>query len=246
MSIFVGCAGWTIPKEHAPSFPSQGSHLERYADQFSCVEINSSFYRPHRFNTYQRWAQATPAGFRFSVKLPKQITHIGRLIDMEPLIEQFATETRGLGDKLGAVLVQLPPSLAFDARQATQFFSALQAEVTVPLCCEPRHATWFDETATTILAQLDVARVAADPHIVPEAAVPGGSSRLGYFRWHGSPQVYYSAYDLHNLQRLADQALAYSRLVPDVWCIFDNTAAGAAQPDAQTLMQLLDSAARQR
>src|SRR5690349_12428290 len=70
-NVRVGCAGWSLPKEHADRFPAEGSHLERYAACFPAVEINSSFYKPHRPTTYARWAASVPPDFRFSVKVPK-------------------------------------------------------------------------------------------------------------------------------------------------------------------------------
>ena len=80
-SIRVGCAGWSIPREHADRFPEEGSHLARYAGRFPAVEINSSFYKPHRPATYARWAASVPADFRFSVKVPKLATHERRAND---------------------------------------------------------------------------------------------------------------------------------------------------------------------
>ena len=71
----IGCAGWSIHKDAAAAFPVEGSHLERYARVFPAVEINSSFYRPHKPETYARWADSVPDGFRFAVKVPRAITH---------------------------------------------------------------------------------------------------------------------------------------------------------------------------
>ena len=110
----IGCAGASIPREAAPSFPSEGSHLERYAARFPVLEINSSFHRPHQPATYARWADSVPAGFRFAVKLPRTITHDQRLAGVEELLRKFAAEAGALGDKLGCVLMQLPPSMQFD------------------------------------------------------------------------------------------------------------------------------------
>src|SRR5436190_3691640 len=118
----VGCAGWSLRKDLGESFALGGTHLERYARQLNCVEINSSFYRPHRRSTYERWASSTPGDFRFSVKLPKQITHIGRLTEAAAQIEQFLDQVGGLGEKLGPILAQLPPSLRFETGTAEQFF----------------------------------------------------------------------------------------------------------------------------
>src|SRR5262245_14948488 len=113
-SIIVGCAGWNLRKEFAKNFPASGTHLERYATRFDGVEINSSFYRPHRTSSYRRWADATPPHFRFSVKIPKQITHVCRLINVDTYMDRFCEEVVGLGEKLGVLLAQLPPSLQFD------------------------------------------------------------------------------------------------------------------------------------
>src|SRR5688572_21344785 len=109
--IRVGTAGWGISSRYAALFPGTGTHLRRYSLVLNCAEINSSFYRPHMRKTYERWAASTPRSFRFSVKVPKAITHDQRLRDPDPILDRFADEIAGLGDKLGVALVQLPPSL---------------------------------------------------------------------------------------------------------------------------------------
>ena len=228
---FVGTAGWSIPTHHAASFPIHGSHLERYAQVFDAVEINSSFYRPHRVATYERWAASVPDHFRFAVKMPKTITHERRLADVSDLLERFLAEANGLGAKLGPVLVQLPPSLAF-GDDTPRFFDTLRDRFAGAVVCEPRHPTWFTDAVDQVLAAHGIARVAADPAPVPRAATPGGCRSARYYRLHGSPRMYYSPYEpavLHELARqLADDLAA--GLSP--WCIFDNTAAFAAIPDA--------------
>src|SRR5574341_2571121 len=100
----IGCAGWTIPKPHAALFPPSGSHLARYAQRLAAVEINSSFHRPHRRATYERWAAAVPDRFAFAVKAPKEITHRLRLADAGSALEAFLAQAGGLGDKLGPLL----------------------------------------------------------------------------------------------------------------------------------------------
>lgn len=232
MRIYVGCAGWTLRRDRKDSFPATGTHLERYSQRFNCVEVNSSFYRSHQTKTYQRWAESTPSNFQFSVKLPKQITHVQRLIDVETLIAQFATEIHGLGEKLGPVLVQLPPSLKFNLPLATNFFGALRSTFDTPLVCEPRHPSWFDIEAEILLREYSIGRVAADPVVVPEAASPGGCKDSPYFRLHGSPRVYYSAYSATALEQMTSQILEISEAGGVVWCIFDNTAEGAALDNA--------------
>jgi uncharacterized protein YecE (DUF72 family) len=217
----------------AEHFPNEGVGLARYAARFDMVEINSSFYRSHRPSTYERWAAITPASFRFAVKLPRTITHHARLIDATPLAKAFRDEVRALGDKLGPLLVQLPPSLAFDSATAQRFFGDLRDVWLETIVCEPRHATWFSDEAEHLLQAFEVGRVAADPARHPSAGVPGGWNGVAYWRLHGSPHIYYSAYDDATLRPLADGLR--STVARETWCVFDNTASGAAAPNALAL-----------
>lgn len=235
----IGCTGWAIPTGSADAFPGTGSHLARYAGRLAAVEISSSFYRHHRPDTYARWAATVPPGFRFAVKLPRAVTHDARLgPDGLPALDRFLHEVAQLGDRLGPLLVQLPPSLSFDAARATAFFAALAARTPATVACEPRHPSWFTGAGDALLAGLHVARVAADPAIVPAAGRPGGWDGLAYHRLHGRPAVYRSPYPDAALGELA-ATLRREAAVP-VWCFFDNTAAGAAPRDALALATLLD------
>jgi uncharacterized protein YecE (DUF72 family) len=241
-AIRLGVAGWSVRREHAHRFADVGSHLERYAALFNAVEINSCFYRPHRFATYQRWASTVPADFRFAVKLPKVITHESRFVDVASPLERFLGEVSGLGEKLGPVLVQLPPSFAFDESLARGFFDELRERFEGDVVLEPRHETWFTSEVEQILVSYRIARVAADPARVPAAAEPAGYDGVMYLRLHGSPRIYYSAYPadyLENVARLLDASAARDI---STWCIFDNTALGAATTDAlEVKSHLLDS-----
>jgi uncharacterized protein YecE (DUF72 family) len=237
--VYAGCAGWSIPKEYAPRFADTGTHLERYARTLPAVEINSSFYRPHRPATYQRWAASVPGDFRFAVKMPREITHRRRLAAPIELLDAFLGEVSSLGPKLGPLLVQLPPSLAFDAGTATSFFDALRERFSGSVVCEPRHPTWFSPggEAERLLIDFRVARVAADPAPVPEAAHPGGWDGLVYYRLHGSPRIYYSEYDEAYLATLTARLSDYAAAETPTWCIFDNTTLGAATGNALTVLE---------
>lgn len=182
-----------------------------------------------------------PGSFRFSCKLAKAITHERRLIDCSDLLAQAVAEMRGLGHGLAVILVQLPPSLAFEEKNAAAFFRALRALWDGDIACEPRHSSWLEADADSLMAGEGVARVAADPAKDPRFAVPGGSADLAYWRWHGSPVIYRSSYDDGRLEALT-RTLAASP-AKRVWCIFDNTASGAGTGDALKLKHLLDSGA---
>jgi uncharacterized protein YecE (DUF72 family) len=231
----IGTAGWAIRREHAAAFPGSGTHLRRYAQRFNAVEINSSFYRPHRRATYERWAASVPDCFAFAVKVPRTITHELRLAGAEAALDRFLAEASGLGTRLGVLLFQFPPNFAFDARVASDFLAALRARHAGDVVWEPRHATWFSRGADALLAQHRIARVAADPAVVPAAAEPGGWTGLQYFRLHGSPRIYYSAYTPERIARIADDL---SSAACRAWCIFDNTALGAATENALALADM--------
>jgi uncharacterized protein YecE (DUF72 family) len=236
--VYIGAAGWTIPRGSAADCPGEGSHLNRYARVLRGVEINSSFYRSHSAATYERWAESTPDDFRFAVKLPKLITHELRFLRSRKPLEQFLSGVSALGHRLGPILVQLPPSFAFDARLAARFFELFRERFSGVVVCEPRHATWFESRAAKLLTRFQVSRVAADPPVVPSSAEPGAWTATAYFRMHGSPRMYWSDYPDSVLIRLAAriQELSASR---DVWCVFDNTATGSALKNAVQVQRLI-------
>jgi uncharacterized protein YecE (DUF72 family) len=231
-TLWLGTAGWNVPSACRDRVGCEGSHLERYAQVLNAVEINTSFYRPHRRTTYEKWSRATPAQFRFAVKVPRSVTHVDGLADAE--IRRFLDETAGLGEKLAVFLIQFPPSKRFDEQEAHTLFESLQVHTSVHLVCEPRHASWFTPDIDQWLAERRIARVAADPAPATNADLPGGWQGLRYFRLHGAPRVYYSAYDEPLLTKLGER-LSATQATSETWCIFDNTAMGAAMENALSL-----------
>jgi uncharacterized protein YecE (DUF72 family) len=235
-ALFIGCAGWSIPSALASRFPQGNSHLERYAQRFNCVEINSSFYRPHLPATYRRWAASVPAAFRFAVKMPRAISHDARLRDCEPALRVFLDQVGELGTKLGCLLLQLPPSLAYAPSEALPFFDRLMRLHRGPVACEPRHPSWFHPAVDRTLRERGIARVAADPARQSRAAVPAGDSRLQYFRLHGSPRIYYDAYSDAALRGIERRLRRPRHGCAQRWCVFDNTALGHAVANALELI----------
>jgi uncharacterized protein YecE (DUF72 family) len=232
--VRIGTAGWSIPRAAAVMFDSSGTHLQRYSRRLDCAEINSSFWRPHAATTYAKWRDSTPAGFRFAVKIPRAITHELKLRDAHEPFVAFLGQTDGLGDKRGPLLLQLPPSLAFDSLVATAFLEEVRRVYDGPVVCEPRHATWFAPTVTSLLERFRIARVVADPSPVPDAPTRAGWKGIVYFRMHGSPRPYWSRYDAGAITRLA-ATINTIATADAVWCVFDNTASGAAIENAWEL-----------
>ena len=132
--------------------------------------------------------------------------------------------------------MQLPPSFSFAAERVIPFLDVMRTVYDGAVVWEPRHPTWFEPPVASLLEHYCISRVAADPPPVPAAIVPAGWPRLGYFRLHGSPRTYWSKYDADALANLA----ATARSLPgaeEVWCVFDNTASGAALENAWELRE---------
>lgn len=178
---------------------------------------------------------------RFSVKLPRQITHERRLVDCAQPLSAFLADARLLGPQLGCVLVQLPPSLAFDPNAAGAFLGQLRARHEGDVALEPRHASWFAPQADALLVAHRIARVLADPVRHEAGRRPGGWHGLVYLRLHGSPRVYDSAYEAALLQALAQRMTQEANAGRRVWCIFDNAASGAAAGNALDLLHALSA-----
>ncbi|VXB05864.1 DUF72 domain-containing protein [Massilia sp. 9I] len=234
--LLVGCAGWSLPKAEAASFPVEGTHLERYAAVFPAVEINSSFYRPHRPATYAKWAACVPDHFRFAVKVPRAITHDARMHDVEHQLVQFAAEAGELGEKLGCLLVQLPPKFGFIDEPARLFFRQLHDLFGCTVAFEARHPSWFSDAATELLVESGVTRVIADPAAgQPGPHVPTSLDSV-YVRLHGTPRIYYSRYSAEYVESVRRELARQSAAGRSCWCIFDNTAAFASVPNALQLL----------
>ncbi len=237
-NLYIGCAGWQVPKSLAENFGGEGTHLERYAHRLRAVEVNSSFYKEHRHRTWEKWRNETPDGFRFAVKAPRRLTHDQGLQGTEGL-DAFLEQIGGLGNKLGPVLLQLPPKLAFHPEAMRAFFETLRARHPGPVVCEPRHESWLTEEANAFLEEHRVARAEVDPSRHAGDDEPGGWPGLRYVRLHGSPKRFYSEYEEPWLREMAQQLRAFSRDA-ETWCIFNNTARDGGARNALTLQRLVE------
>ncbi len=165
--------------------------------------------------------------------MPRAITHECCLRGAAREVSRFYKEIEGLQPKLGAILVQLPSSVEFNARLVRSFFKALPRFPDTKVVCEPRHPSWFSAAADEELSRSAVSRVAADPPRADTANLPGGCRSVAYFRWHGSPVMYQSSYSDAQLTHFA--ATVRGVTAGEVWCVFDNTARYAAWENALKL-----------
>ena len=229
--IRIGTAGWGNSRVYRK--PANRSSLEHYGTYFNCVEINSSFYRTHQRSTYERWAASTGRSFRFCVKIPQVISHDAALRGCRDEVQVFWDGVQGLGKKLGVLLLQLPPKVEWDARVAKRFFGLLRSCTTVPLVCEPRHPSWSGLGVERLFKEFGISLVCADPVRLPRSWTL--SAGIRYYRLHGSPRIYWSNYPPSQLDALAGQIAGERASFPEIWCIFDNTAGGAAWDNAKSL-----------
>jgi len=233
MRALVGTAAWTNPKSAAELFPEQGSHLERYSAVLPAVEINTSFYRDHAQKTYVRWAATVPNHFRFAVKLLRAFTHGAGLAASPDALREVVEGYKGLGEKLGVILVQLPPKLRFEPKAADLFFRELRGLFEGDIACEPRHTSWLSPAARALFAEHHLTKVEADPEPcpVPESQ-PFPATGCAYIRLHGSPQIYVSDYGPDVLEHTANRLAQLKQDQHRAWCIFDNTTFGHATHNA--------------
>lgn len=217
--------------KYRSAFPAAGAGLTRYAATFDFVEVNVTFYRAVREATFASWAEQTPGDFRFSVKLNRSVTHAARL-SRDARLDQALGPMRALGDKLAALLVQLPPSLAFDPATAADFLERLRAAYAGTVAWEPRHPSWAVPEADLLLAEHGVTRVLTQ---IPGPGTPHGACGA-YFRLHGTPRRYRSPYSEDDLRSLA----AWIGQSDAPTCVvFDNTAGPAGVANAMRLQSLL-------
>ena len=266
---YVGVSGWRYPRWRGDFYPPglpQRAELEYVASQMTSVEINGSFYSLQRPSTYQRCAEQTPPGFVLAVKGGRFITHMKRLAGVEvALANFFASGVLALGDRLGPVLWQLPPDLAYDEERVASFLEQLPrttgeaAELAarhddkvpedrawttatedrpVRHAIEARHASFDDDRAAALLAAHGVATVLADsPGTWPR--IDRRTADFVYCRLHGHTELYASGYSPASLDRWAADIRRWESEGSDVHVYFDNDARGRAPYDAVGLLERL-------
>jgi uncharacterized protein YecE (DUF72 family) len=238
MLTCIGTSGWNYDHWKGLFYPHdlpRSRWLDYYATVFSTVEVNATFYRQVSGATFEKWRSRTPEGFVWSVKAHRVITHIRRLKDAEASLETFLDAASALGDKLGPILFQLPPSLAFDAPLAERFFSKLPGGRRYTL--EARHQSWTGRDALAILERHGIAWCISDtagryPYL--EAVTAG----FAYIRLHGSRRLYASEYTREEIGAWADRIRSWG--IP-AYVYFDNDYLAFAARNALELQQAVQA-----
>jgi uncharacterized protein YecE (DUF72 family) len=229
--LTIGTSGWQYRDWRGPFYPAglpQRLWLEEYATHFNVVEVNNAFYRLPERATFQQWRERTPAGFRFAVKMSRYLTHVRRLKDPAEPVARFLDHAAGLGDKLGPVLLQLPPNLKANLDALDETLRQFPSHVRVVV--EPRHATWFTGECRALLEKHKAALSWADRGSRPITPL-WVTADFGYLRMHAgraNPRPRYGRAALRGwLDRLAD--------LPEAYVFFNNDTGGAAVVDARAM-----------
>ncbi len=236
--VWIGTSGWTYKHWAGKFYPQDLSPrrwLEYYARHFDTVELNSPFYRVPKRKTFEGWRERTPEGFVFAVKASRLITHVRKLRGVEEEVRWFFSEVQGLGEKLGPVLFQLPPSLRVTVDGLEGLLGLLPEG---RYAFEFRHPSWFTEEVYEVLSHYDAALCVADsPRFPCERRV---TASFLYVRLHGSQRLYASLYTREELEDWAGFIRrGFEMGVEEAFCYFDNDYEAYAVRNALELLEIL-------
>lgn len=233
----VGCSGLYYPEWKGKFYPeklAKSKWLEFYCMSFNTLELNVTFYRYPNIETLRSWYQRSPAGFRFSVKVPRQITHYKRLRNTQEQLKSFYDNiASGLAEKLGCVLFQLSPVMPYSTENLNLVLSAADGQFKNVF--EFRHASWWNPEVYNALDRAGIIFCNISHPSLPDKIIesPGAS----YFRFHGVPALYQSAYKLSELTQVYSD-LSDSQGLREAYVYFNNTASGAAVDNARAFQKL--------
>ncbi len=240
---WIGTSGWVYSHWRGPFYPQDlpaAKWLDYFYRRFTTVELNASFYRLPKEQTWRNWGLKVPAGFRFAVKASRYITHIKRLNDCEEPLETFLDRARLLGDALGPVLYQMPPNFhrtPENSDRLAYFLSLLPYDVRHVF--EFRHASWFDAETFALLRIHNVGFCAF--HMVDRETPLEATTDFAYLRFHGTAGLYGGSYSDEQLAGWARRLRDLPDDVRDVYVYFNNDTLGHAVANAQTLASLLSA-----
>jgi uncharacterized protein YecE (DUF72 family) len=237
-SIHIGTSGWQYDHWKGPFYPEGLSNrdlLPYYAERFHTVEINNSFYRLPEAKTFKAWHDATPAGFIFTVKASRYITHMKKLKDPKQPTSTLLERAGTLGEMLGPILFQLPPRWHFNLGRLESFLESLPRDNRYAF--EFRDPTWFDSRTYQALEAQGAAFCIYElaGRLSPKEVTAG----FVYIRLHGPKGAYQGQYDTSVLSGWAGAISTWVRQGKEVFCYFDNDEAGYAAQDALRLQEMV-------
>lgn len=220
--LYIGTSGWQYDDWKGRFYPRElttSGWLQYYADRFSTVEVNNTFYRLPERRTFEKWREGTPEDFVITVKANRFLTHLKRLKDPGPVVKTLMEAAEGLGPKLGPVLLQLPPNFPADAERLEEALKAFPTGVR--LAVEFRHPTWFTDEVRGVLERRDAAFCLADRHSKALGA-EWRTGSWGYLRMHEGNAEPHPCYPDETLYRWADLLAGQFLPSEDVYVYFNN------------------------
>ena len=245
MPVLIGTSGWLYRDWRGKLYPDRGvpqrRWLEYYAERFGTVELNNAFYRLPQQDTFARWRESTPPGFVMAVKASRYLSHIRRLRDPAEPVARLMARAAGLGDRLGPVLIQLPPSLSVSVDLLRATLRCFPPEVRVAV--EPRHPSWWTGQVRDVLAEHDAALCWADR--LEEPVTPlWRTASWGYLRFHEGAADPWPNYRQRSLDEWARRLADTWSESEDGYVYFNNDPGGAAVVNAVTFARSLAAAGR--
>lgn len=236
--FYVGTSGWSYPHWRIAFYPPrlpQPQWLNYYGEHFSTVEINNTFYRLPKEDSFKTWHVNSPHAFRFSVKVSRFITHIKKLKDTAEPLATFFDRVKYLEEKLGPLLYQLPPGMHRNESRLESFLKLLPKKRQHVI--EFRHESWLDERVFDILRRYNIGLCVFD---MPDLTCPLiATADFAYIRFHGAGELYSSCYTDKQLERWAKRISELAKTVKEVYAYFNNDIEGFAVQNAKKLKEQL-------
>lgn len=234
----IGCSGFHYKEWKEVFYPKgvpQRLWLDYYCQHFNTLELNATFYRFPQLSFLQNWYQKTPSHFSFAVKAPRLITHYKKFDDCKLLLTDFYdTVRKGLQEKLACVLFQLPAQLTYTEDLLQKIVSQLSSSFINVV--EFRHASWWQPRVYEALSGHRICFCSISHPALPDEVI--SNTNVIYYRFHGVPQLYYSAYDESFLQKVIT-AIKAAKQVEQAYVYFNNTAQTAAINNGRFVQQFI-------
>jgi uncharacterized protein YecE (DUF72 family) len=239
-SIYIGTSGYNYKHWKERFYPKEipvKQWMEYYSKHFKTVEINATFYGHFKKTVFENWANRTPKDFVFTLKGPRYITHVKRLVDPKESIDYFLNEAVGLEEKLSLILWQFPPSFKLIDENYERLENFLSMLPKINQALEFRHKTWFDDKVFRLMDQKGVGFVINDSSRFPAQEIVTGN--IAYVRFHGPTSLYSSEYSKEQLKEWSKKIKKYAK-DREVYCYFNNDNNAYAIKNAKELRTMLE------
>ncbi|MFT3705812.1 MAG: DUF72 domain-containing protein [Agriterribacter sp.] len=236
----IGCSGFYYKEWKELFYPAklaQKDWFEFYCTEFNSIELNGTFYRTPLLKNLQKWYDTSPANFSFSVKAPRLISHYKKFVDCKAILDEFYTLIQnGLGEKLKAILFQMPPGFTYSEERLELILEILSPGFSNVL--EFRHSSWWQEKIFKLLGKKKIIFAGISHPSLPDDVICNTDTT--YYRFHGIPKLYYSEYTAEAVKKITDQLLLNTH-VEKALVYFNNTAGMGAINNASWMKAYLSS-----